>query len=167
MPFSLYTRGNDTLQEADEDSKNEDIQSLEDEHILAEPQSHQIQKLTPAVQELKTFAGEDFSQIPRGEKDLKQFVRLGLETQNKIQQLVQQGYELGNEIDLLDAQGESTGEKFDLIFLALRSLGLCKQGLMMLEKNCPKRSVQTSQKLEWAYLYMTMRLLTTIGWLIS
>ena len=111
----IYTRGgNDTLQEADEDSKNEDIQSLEYEHILAEPQSHQIQKLTPAVQELKAFAGEDFSQIPRGEKDLKQFVRLGLETQNKIQQLVQQGYELGSEIDLLDVQGEATGEKVRL-----------------------------------------------------
>ena len=42
MRFVFILVGNDTLQEADEDSKNEGVESLEDDNILAEPQSHQI-----------------------------------------------------------------------------------------------------------------------------
>lgn len=41
---------------------------------------------------------------------MKEFVNLGLATQNKIQRLVQQGYELGSEIVLLDDKREPTGE---------------------------------------------------------
>lgn len=136
----IYTRGgNDTLQEADEDSKNEGVESLEDDNILAEPQSHQIKKLTPAVQELKALAGDDFSQIPRGEKNLKKFVMLGLETQNKIQRLVQQGYELGTEIDLLDSQGESTGEKVRLDISSFEEFGALQARLNDAREKLPEK----------------------------
>ncbi|MFK4881383.1 type I restriction endonuclease subunit R [Lactococcus petauri] len=136
----IYTRGgNDTLQEADEDSKNEGVESLEDDNILAEPQSHQIKKLTPAVQELKALAGDDFSQIPRGEKNLKKFVMLGLETQNKIQRLVQQGYELGTEIDLLDSQGESTGEKIRLDISSFEEFGALQARLNDAREKLPEK----------------------------
>ncbi|MCH1713927.1 MULTISPECIES: DEAD/DEAH box helicase family protein [Lactococcus] len=136
----IYTRGgNDTLQEADEDSKNEGVESLEDDNILAEPQSHQIKKLTPAVQELKVLAGDDFSQIPRGEKNLKKFVMLGLETQNKIQRLVQQGYELGTEIDLLDSQGESTGEKVRLDISSFEEFGALQARLNDAREKLPEK----------------------------
>lgn len=136
----IYTRGgNDTLQEADEDSKNEGVESLEDDNILAEPQSHQIKKLTPAVQELKALAGDDFSQIPRGEKNLKKFVMLGLETQNKIQRLVQQGYELGTEIDLLDFQGESTGEKVRLDISSFEEFGALQARLNDAREKLPEK----------------------------
>lgn len=136
----IYTRGgNDTLQEADEDSKNEGVESLEDDNILAEPQSHQIKKLTPAVQELKALAGDDFSQIPRGEKNLKKFVMLGLETQNKIQRLVQQGYELGTEIDLLDSQGESTGKKVRLDISSFEEFGALQARLNDAREKLPEK----------------------------
>ncbi|KXT63341.1 DEAD/DEAH box helicase family protein [Lactococcus sp. DD01] len=136
----IYTRGgNDTLQEADENSRNETTEALEDDNILAEPQSHQIQKLVPAVQELKELAGEDFSQLPRGEKDLKKFVMLGFETQSKIQRLVQQGYELGSEIDLLDSQGEATGEKIELDIASFEEFGALQARLNDAREKLPEK----------------------------
>ncbi|MGY0173452.1 type I restriction endonuclease subunit R [Lactococcus petauri] len=136
----IYTRGgNDTLQEADENSRNETTEALEDDNILAAPQSHQIQELVPAVQELKELAGEDFSQLPRGEKDLKKFVMLGLETQNKIQRLVQQGYELGSEIDLLDSRGEVTGEKIELDIASFEEFGALQARLNDAREKLPEK----------------------------
>ena len=136
----IYTRGgNDTLQEADENSRNETTEALEDDNILAAPQSHQIQELVPAIQELKKLAGEDFSQLPRGEKDLKKFVMLGLETQNKIQRLVQQGYELGSEIDLLDSQGEATGEKIELDIASFEEFGALQARLNDAREKLPEK----------------------------
>jgi type I restriction enzyme R subunit len=136
----IYTRGgNDTLQEADENSRNETTEALEDDNILAAPQSHQIQELVPAVQELKELAGEDFSQLPRGEKDLKKFVMLGLETQNKIQRLVQQGYELGSEIDLLDSRGEATGEKIELDIASFEEFGALQARLNDAREKLPEK----------------------------
>lgn len=136
----IYTRGgNDTLQEADENSRNETTEALEDDNILAAPQSHQIQELVPAIQELKELAGEDFSQLPRGEKDLKKFVMLGLETQNKIQRLVQQGYELGSEIDLLDSRGEATGEKIELDIASFEEFGALQARLNDAREKLPEK----------------------------
>ncbi|WP_285023651.1 type I restriction endonuclease subunit R [Lactococcus garvieae] len=136
----IYTRGgNDTLQEAEENSRNETTEALEDDNILAAPQSHQIQELVPAVQELKELAGEDFSQLPRGEKDLKKFVMLGLETQNKIQRLVQQGYELGSEIDLLDSRGEATGEKIELDIASFEEFGALQARLNDAREKLPEK----------------------------
>ncbi|WP_086348295.1 type I restriction endonuclease subunit R [Candidatus Enterococcus clewellii] len=105
----IYTRGgNDTLQEAENDTEKSN--NLDNDDILAAPQSHQINDLAEAVARLKELSGDDFSQIPRGENDLKEFVNFGLATQNKIQQLVSQGYELGSEIEELDDQRNPTGK---------------------------------------------------------
>ena len=107
----IYTRGgNDTLQEAKEENDNQLPKDLENDDILAKPQSQQIKDLEEAVSRLKELTGDDFSQIPRGESDLKEFVNLALLTQNSIQRLVQQGYELGSEIEELDENREPTGK---------------------------------------------------------
>jgi type I site-specific deoxyribonuclease, HsdR family len=107
----IYTRGgNDTLQEAKEETDNQLPKDLENDDILAKPQSQQIKDLEEAVSRLKELTGDDFSQIPRGESDLKEFVNLALLTQNSIQRLVQQGYELGSEIEELDEKRAPTGK---------------------------------------------------------
>jgi type I restriction enzyme R subunit len=107
----IYTRGgNDTLQEAKEETDNQLPKDLENDDILAKPQSQQIKDLEEAVSRLKELTGDNFSQIPRGESDLKEFVNLALLTQNSIQRLVQQGYELGSEIEELDENRELTGK---------------------------------------------------------
>lgn len=107
----IYTRGgNDTLQEAKEETDNQLPNDLENDDILAKPQSQQIKDLEKAVSRLKELTGDDFSQIPRGEHDLKEFVNLALITQNSIQRLVQQGYELGSEIEDLDGKRKPTGK---------------------------------------------------------
>ena len=111
----IYTRGgNDTLQEAKEETDQLTDNDLQDDDILAKPQSQQIQDLEPAIARLKELAGDDFSQLPRGNQALKEFVQRGLETQNKIQRLVQQGYDLGSEIEELDAFNEPTGKMIRL-----------------------------------------------------
>jgi len=111
----IYTRGgNDTLQEANEDTDQLTNEDLRDDDILAKPQSHQIQELEPAIARLKELAGDDFSQLPKGNDALKEFVQRGLETQNKIQRLVQQGYDLGSEIEELDTFNEPTGKMIRL-----------------------------------------------------
>ncbi|WP_317912440.1 type I restriction endonuclease subunit R [Carnobacterium maltaromaticum] len=120
----IYTRGgNDTLQEAEDGTKNELPKELENDDILAKPQSHQINDLEEAVSRLKELAGDDFSQIPRGQSDLKEFVNLALTTQNKIQRLVQQGYELGSEIPQLDENNESTGKMVRLDVSSIEEFG--------------------------------------------
>ncbi|BAK21956.1 type I restriction-modification system, restriction subunit R [Melissococcus plutonius ATCC 35311] len=124
----IYTRGgNDTLQEAEEGSENEQTKDLENDDILAKPQSQQINDLQEAVSRLKELAGNDFSQTPKGQRDLKEFVTLALTTQNKIQRLVQQGYELGSEIEELDEHHEPTGEReYVWIFQISKNLVLYK-----------------------------------------
>jgi len=111
----IYTRGgNDTLQAANEETDQLTEGRLQDDDILAKPQSHQIKELQSAVSRLKELAGNDFSQLPRGNEALKEFVQRGLETQNKIQRLVQQGYDLGSDIEELDAFNEPTGKRIRL-----------------------------------------------------
>ncbi|MBC8932052.1 hypothetical protein IAI15_37300, partial [Escherichia coli] len=56
----IYTRGgNDTLQEAEEETKNQLPKDLENDDILAKPQSHQINELEEAILRLKELAGDD------------------------------------------------------------------------------------------------------------
>ncbi|EKI8114106.1 type I restriction endonuclease subunit R [Enterococcus faecalis] len=111
----IYTRGgNDTLQEAEEEAGNQELKDLENDDILAKPQSHQIQELEGTIARLKELAGDDFSQVPRGTNDIREFVNLAFPAQSKIQQLIQQGYELGTEIDVLDDNNEPTGEMIRL-----------------------------------------------------
>lgn len=120
----IYTRGgNDTLQEAEEETKKEPRNDLENDDILAKPQSQQINELQGAIARLKEFAGDDFSQVPRGEKNLKDFVMLGLTTQNQVQRLVQQGYELGSEIEELDENYNPTGEMVALNISSIAEFG--------------------------------------------
>lgn len=107
----IYTKGgNDTLEEAENESRGEDDKKLIDDGIFAQTQSSQIKELAPAVSRLKQLAGADFSQIPRSEMEREEFSRLAVSTQSKIQRLLRQGYELGSEIDELDHNGESTGK---------------------------------------------------------
>lgn len=107
----IYTRGgNDTLAEAIEDVGDPLPDDLGNDDILAKPQSQQINSLEEPIIRLKELAGEDFSQVPRGYNDLKEFVGLALSTQNGIQRLTQQGYELGSEIAELDDRREPTGK---------------------------------------------------------
>ncbi|MGX7204955.1 DEAD/DEAH box helicase family protein [Enterococcus pingfangensis] len=120
----IYTRGgNDTLQEAEKETEDKLPKDLEDDDILAKPQSQQIIDLEESVLRLKELAGDDFSQTPRGQNSLKEFVNLALPTQNKIQQLVQQGYELGSEIEELDEKGEPTGNKIRLNISSIEEFG--------------------------------------------
>ncbi|AIS61625.1 type I restriction endonuclease subunit R [Listeria ivanovii] len=120
----IYTRGgNDTLQEAEGETENLRPKDLENDDILAKPQSHQIADLEEAVLRLKELAGDDFSQVPRGQSDIKEFVALALSTQNAIQRLVQQGYELGSEIEELDENGEPTGKLVSLDISSIEEFG--------------------------------------------
>ncbi|MDB1679833.1 MULTISPECIES: type I restriction endonuclease subunit R [Enterococcus] len=135
----IYTRGgNDTLQEAEEGSENERTKDLENDDILAKPQSQQINDLQEAVSRLKELAGEDFSQTPKGKKDLKEFVGLALATQNKIQRLVQQGYDLGSEIDELDDHHEPTGKKVRLDISSIEEFGALQARLNDARERLPE-----------------------------
>lgn len=120
----IYTRGgNDTLQEAEGETENLLPKDLENDDILAKPQSHQITDLEEAILRLKELAGDDFSQVPRGQNGIKEFVSLALTTQNKIQRLVQQGYELGSEIEELDENGMTTGKLIRLNISSIEEFG--------------------------------------------
>ncbi|MDT2822380.1 type I restriction endonuclease subunit R [Enterococcus devriesei] len=135
----IYTRGgNDTLQEAEVESKDEQTKDLENDDILAKPQSDQIKDLEDAVSRLKEIAGDDFSQVPRGNNDLKEFVHLALPTQNKIQRLVQQGYELGSEIDELDEKNEPTGQKVRLDISSIEEFGALQARLNDAREKLPE-----------------------------
>lgn len=135
----IYTRGgNDTLQEAEGESKDEQTKNLENDDILAKPQSDQIKDLEEAVSRLKELAGDGFSQVPRGNNDLKEFVHLALPTQNKIQRLVQQGYELGSEIDELDEKKEPTGRKVRLDISSIEEFGALQARLNDAREKLPE-----------------------------
>lgn len=120
----IYTRGgNDTLQEAEDQTESTNTKDLEDDNILAPAQSKQIKDLAEDVARLKELSGNDFSQIPKGLNSLKEFVFLGLATQNKVQRLIQQGYDLGSEVEAFNEQGESTGEKVRLDISSKKEFG--------------------------------------------
>lgn len=135
----IYTKGgNDTLQEAEEETENQRSNDLEDDDILAKPQSHQINELEQAISQLKALAGDDFSQIPRGQSALKEFVNLGLATQNRIQRLIQQGYELGSEIEELDDNREPTGKMVRLDISSIDEFGALQARLNDARERLPE-----------------------------
>ncbi|MBC2148442.1 type I restriction endonuclease subunit R [Listeria booriae] len=134
----IYTRGgNDTLQEAEDETKNQIPKDLENDDILAKPQSHQINDLEEAIARLKELAGDDFSQLPRGQKDIKEFVSLALPTHNKIQRLVQQGYELGSEIAELNEIGQQTGKMVRLDISSIDEFGALQARLNDAKEKLP------------------------------
>lgn len=134
----IYTRGgNDTLQEAEDETKNQIPKDLENDDILAKPQSHQINDLEEAIARLKELAGDDFSQLPRGQKDIKEFVSLALPTHNKIQRLVQQGYELGSEIAELNEIGQPTGKMVRLDISSIDEFGALQARLNDAKEKLP------------------------------
>ncbi|MBC1780104.1 type I restriction endonuclease subunit R [Listeria booriae] len=134
----IYTRGgNDTLQEAEDETKNQLPKDLENDDILAKPQSHQINDLEEAIARLKELAGDDFSQLPRGQKDIKEFVSLALPTHNKIQRLVQQGYELGSEIEELNEIGQPTGKMVRLDISSIDEFGALQARLNDAKEKLP------------------------------
>ncbi|MBC2316247.1 type I restriction endonuclease subunit R [Listeria booriae] len=134
----IYTRGgNDTLQEAEDETKNQLSKDLENDDILAKPQSYQINDLEEAIARLKELAGDDFSQLPRGQKDIKEFVSLALPTHNKIQRLVQQGYELGSEIAELNEIGQPTGKMVRLDISSIDEFGALQARLNDAKEKLP------------------------------
>ncbi|WP_406834691.1 type I restriction endonuclease subunit R [Lactococcus lactis] len=136
----IYTKGGkDTLEEAEEEIAKENSNELENDDILAKPQSHQIGDLTESVVRLKELAGEDFSQIPRGQNSLKEFVNLGLVTQNSIQRLVQQGYELGSEIEELDENHNPTGKKVRLDIRSIEEFGALQARINDAREKLPEK----------------------------
>ncbi|WP_430604810.1 type I restriction endonuclease subunit R [Enterococcus sp. DIV0125] len=135
----IYTKGgNDTLQEAEEETGNQLPKDLVTDDILAKPQSHQIIDLEEDVSRLKELAGNDFSQIPRGQNNLKEFVNIGLSTQNKIQRLVQQGYELGSEIEELNEKCEPTGKMVRLNISSIEEFGALQARLNDAREKLPE-----------------------------
>ncbi|WP_462259356.1 type I restriction endonuclease subunit R [Vagococcus teuberi] len=120
----IYTKGgNDTLEEAKQESEKEDKQVLEDDGIFAKSQSSQIEELSPAVSRLKELSGEDFSQVPRSENEQEEFAKLAASTQDKIQRLMRQGYDLGTEVAEYNADNEPTGKKVRLDIKNTEELG--------------------------------------------
>ena len=136
----IYTKGgNDTLEEAEKESADEEGKDLRNDDILAKPQSHQILELEEFIARLKELAGNDFSQIPRGFNDLKEFVNLGLSTQNKVQRLIQQGYELGSEIEELDADNNPTGNMVRLNISSIEEFGALQARLNDARERLPEK----------------------------
>lgn len=135
----IYTRGgNDTRQEAESGLENQLPKDLIDDNILAKPKSHQIIELEEAVARLKELADDDFSQIPRGQSDLKEFVHLALTTQNKIQRLIQQGYELGSEIAVLNELDLPTGVMVRLDISSIAEFGALQARLNDAREKLPE-----------------------------
>ncbi len=136
----IYTKGgNDTLEEAEQETAEQETKDLENDDILAKPQSHQILDLESAVVRLKELSDAQFGKTPRGENDLKEFVNLGLATQNKIQRLVQQGYELGSEISLLDDKRDPTGEMVRLDISSSEEFGALQARLNDARERLPEK----------------------------
>lgn len=111
----IYTKGgNDTLADAEKQPSADDQAELFNDDILAPAKSKQIADLIPSIERLKELAGDDFSQMPRSERDQLEFSKLAKGVNSKVQQLVQQGYMLGSETPVLDDQGHETGETISL-----------------------------------------------------
>ncbi|AMV63973.1 Type I restriction-modification system, restriction subunit R (plasmid) [Pediococcus damnosus] len=51
--------------------------------------------LNPQIKRLQQLAGDDFSQMPRSEKEQVEFAVTAAQVNSQVQQLVQQGYVLG------------------------------------------------------------------------
>lgn len=70
-----------------------------DEGILAPKAADKIVDLNPQIKRLQQLAGDDFSQMPRSEKEQVEFAVTAAQVNSQVQQLVQQGYVLGNSVE--------------------------------------------------------------------
>lgn len=96
----IYTKGgNDTLSDVDKLPSMDDQKGLFDDDILAPKMIDQIHDLQPKIDRLQELAGNDFSQVPRSEKDKLEFAVTAADVNSKVQRLVQQGYNFGDVIE--------------------------------------------------------------------
>lgn len=111
----IYTKGgNDTVADAEKKPSKAEQESLIYDNVLAPKMTNQINELQPKIEYLKKVAGDDFSQLPRSEKEQVEFAIVGSEVNSRVQRLVQQGYQLGTKIDELDNNGKQSGKKVGL-----------------------------------------------------
>lgn len=96
----IYTKGgNDTLADAGNTPDDQEQKELFDEGILAPKAADKIVDLNPQIKRLQQLAGDDFSQMPRSEKEQVEFAVTAAQVNSQVQQLVQQGYVLGNSVE--------------------------------------------------------------------
>lgn len=99
----IYTKGgNDTIADAAKIPDETEQKELFDDGILAPKMADQIHDLQPKINRLQVLAGEDFSQMPRSEKDQVEFAVTAADVNSKVQQLVQQGYVIGSQVEGVD-----------------------------------------------------------------
>lgn len=111
----IYTKGgNDTIEDSEKNPSKTEQEDLIGDDILAPKMATQIDELQPKIDRLKELAGEDFSQMPRSEKQQQEFALLAAEVNQKVQRLVQQGYALGTDVDAVDESGNANGDKISL-----------------------------------------------------
>lgn len=96
----IYTKGgNDTLADVDKLPDQDEQKELFDDYILAPKMIDQINELQPQIERLQELSGDDFSQVPRSEKEKVEFAVTAAEVNSKVQRLVQQGYNFGDELE--------------------------------------------------------------------
>jgi len=111
----IYTKGgNDSISDSEKKSSKDEQKELFKDGILAPNVATKIEELSPKIERLKELSGDDFSQIPKSEKERLEFVNLGAQTNNQIQQLVQGTYAIGASVNKLDDDGNETGELISL-----------------------------------------------------
>jgi len=99
----IYTKGgNDTMADAAKIPDETEQKELFDDGILAPKMADQIHELQPKINRLQFLAGEDFSQMPRSEKDQVEFAVTAADVNSRVQQLVQQGYVIGSQVEGVD-----------------------------------------------------------------
>lgn len=99
----IYTKGgNDTMADAAKIPDETEQKELFDDGILAPKMADQIHDLQPKITRLQVLAGEDFSQMPRSEKDQVEFAVTAADVNSRVQQLVQQGYVMGSQVEGVD-----------------------------------------------------------------
>lgn len=103
----IYTKGgNDTITDATKPLNAQEQQELMDDDVLAPRLADQISELNPKIARLQELAGDDFSQLPRSEKDRLEFAITAAEVNGQVQRITQQGYALGSSVE--DVQGQET-----------------------------------------------------------
>src|SRR5699024_250956 len=103
----IYTKGgNDTITDATNPIDAQEQQELTVKGVLAPRLADQISELNPKIVRLQELAGDDFSQLPRSEKDRLEFAITAAEVNSQVQRITQQGYALGSSVE--DVKGQET-----------------------------------------------------------
>jgi type I restriction enzyme R subunit len=110
----IYTHGGNETPKENGDGDGGDGRDLTGDDIIAKPIADDIHELNPKIERLKELAGDDFSQISRGEKAMEEFARLAVEVQSRVQRLEQRGYLFGTEAEEIGADNEPTGKTVTL-----------------------------------------------------